>query len=135
MADALAVVLVVDDAPANIHLLSGILKGHYKVKAATNGAKALQIARKAPRPDMILLDVMMPEIDGYEVCRRLKEDPQTSGIPVIFVSGNIDDTERHTGVELGAADYVGKPVDPERLLASIESHLKRSARLPKLHGI
>lgn len=123
MADALAVVLVVDDTPANIHLLSGILKGRYKVKAATSGAKALQIARKAPPPDMILLDVMMPEMDGYEVCRRLKEDPQTSGIPVIFVSGNLDGAEREKGLELEAADYVGKPVDPERLLASIEAHL------------
>jgi CheY-like chemotaxis protein len=123
MADAPAVVLVVDDTPANIHLLSGILKGRYKVKAATNGAKALQIARKAPRPDMILLDVMMPEIDGHEVCRRLKEDPQTSDIPVIFVSGNVDDTERYTGLQLGAVDYIGKPVDPAILLASIERHL------------
>ena len=135
MADALPILLVVDDTPANIHLLSGILKGRFKVKAATSGEKALQIARKAPRPDMILLDVMMPEMDGYEVCRRLKEDPQTSGIPVIFVSGNVDDTERDTGLELGAADYVCKPVDPEGLLASIEIHLKRSTHSPRRHGI
>jgi len=123
MADAQPIVLVVDDAPANIHLLSGVLKGRYKVKAATSGEKALQIARRHPPPDMILLDVMMPEMDGYEVCRRLKGDPQTSPIPIIFVSGQVDDAERVKGLGLGAVDYLGKPVEPAHLLDRIESSL------------
>jgi putative two-component system response regulator len=123
MVDAQPVVLVVDDTPANIHLLSGILKGQYKVKAATSGEKALQIARKDPSPDMILLDVMMPEMDGYEVCRRLKGDPRTAAIPVVFVSGHVDERERNQGLSLGAVDYLGKPVDPAVLLACIQINL------------
>jgi putative two-component system response regulator len=123
MTDSQPVVLVVDDSPANIHLLSGILKSRYKVKAATNGEKALQIARKDPPPDMILLDVMMPEMDGYEVCRRLKADPQTSGIPIIFVSGHIDEEERKKGPGLGAVAYLIKPIDPPALLHQIQALL------------
>jgi CheY-like chemotaxis protein len=123
MADSLPVVLVVDDTPANIHLLSGILKGRYKTKAATSGAKALQIAGGDPAPDIILLDVMMPEMDGYEVCRRLKEDPQTAGIPILFVSGHLDESEREKALAMGAADYLAKPVDPEDLLLRVGSHL------------
>jgi putative two-component system response regulator len=112
-------VLIVDDTPSNIHVIKNILEGHYKIKAATSGGKALQIVGKVP-PDLILLDVMMPEMDGYEVCRRLKADPSTAGIPVLFVTGLADDAdEQAKGIALGAVAYVNKPVDPEELLAHV----------------
>src|SRR4051812_42308661 len=79
-------VLIVDDTPDNISLLSALLKDDYKIKIATNGVKALQLAGGAPAPDLILLDVMMPEMDGYETCSRLKADPATADIPVIFLT-------------------------------------------------
>ena len=112
-------VLVVDDTPANIHVIKGILQGDYKIKAATSGEKALQIAAKSPPPDLILLDVMMPGMDGYEVCQRLKAEPATANIPVVFVTGHADDEERAKGLALGAAAYVTKPVEPEELLANV----------------
>jgi CheY-like chemotaxis protein len=111
-------VLIVDDTPPNIHVIKSILQGEYKIKAATSGEKALQIVGKAP-PDLILLDVMMPEMDGYEVCRRLKADPSTAGIPVLFVTGHADDEEQAKGMALGAVAYVTKPVDPETLLMHV----------------
>lgn len=104
-------VLVVDDEAINISLLAQILKGIYKVKIAKDGDKALQIAAMAPPPDLILLDVMMPGIDGFEVCRRLKANPATVAIPVVFVTGKDDATELQQGMDLGAAGYLGKPVD------------------------
>lgn len=117
-------VLVVDDVPANIHIIKSILQGSYKIKAATSGAKALQIAGKVPHPDLILLDVMMPEIDGYEICRRLKEDPPTASIPVLFVTAHDNDEEHAKGIALGAVAYVTKPVDPEKLLEAVAQHLE-----------
>ena len=111
-------VLIVDDTPANIHVIKSILEGTYKIKAATSGEKALQIVGKAP-PDLILLDVMMPEMDGYEVCQRLKADPSTTNIPVLFVTGHADDAEQAKGMALGAVAYITKPVDPEELLAHV----------------
>ena len=113
-------ILIVDDSPDNIHLLSGVLKQHYKVKAATRGDRALKIAQKNPPPDLILLDVVMPEMDGYEVCRRLKSNPQSVTIPVMFISGNISTEEQQKGLEMGAEAYMGKPVDTGKLLETIE---------------
>ena len=121
MAEEKKVVLVVDDTPTNIQLVSGILRGEYKVKAATSGERALAIATASPSPDAIVLDVMMPGMDGYEVCRRLRDDPATARIPVIFLSGNTDDAEREKGLALGAVDYVSKPVDPGALQALVRS--------------
>ena len=117
-------VLVVDDVPANIHTIKAILEADYKIKGATSGEKALQVAGKAPQPDLILLDVMMPEMDGYEVCRRLKADPSTSSIPVLFVTAHADDEERAKGMALGAAAYVSKPVEPEELRAAVSRCLE-----------
>jgi CheY-like chemotaxis protein len=114
-------VLVVDDTPANIQLLSGLLRDRYKVKVATSGEKALKIAATDPPPGLILLDVMMPEMDGLEVCRRLKSDPTTEAIPVVFVTGKDDAAERREGLALGAVDYLAKPVDPARLEACVET--------------
>jgi len=113
-------ILVVDDEPSNIALLSGILKEHHKVKAATSGEKALKIAQKTPPPDLILLDVMMPDMDGYEVCRQLKENSVTQNVAIIFVTGNLSDEERQKGMDMGAVDYLGKPVDSNKLLELVK---------------
>ena len=117
-------ILIVDDSVDNLQVLMGLLKDDYKIIAATSGAKALQLARQDPAPDLILLDVMMPEMDGYEVCRRLKADELTSGIPVIFVTalGGVDDEYR--GFEVGAVDYLTKPVIPKLARARIKNHLE-----------
>ncbi|MBF0183266.1 MAG: response regulator [Magnetococcales bacterium] len=107
-----ATILVVDDTTENIDVLSGILRAEYKVKAALNGERALRIAHSEPRPDMILLDVMMPGMDGYEVCRRLKADPFTAAIPVIFITAKIEVEDERLGLQLGAVDYITKPISP-----------------------
>ena len=116
-------ILVVDDVPGNIAVLSGILRGHYKVKAAPGGARALEIATNDPQPDLILLDVMMPEMDGYEVLCRLQADPRTASIPVIFVTALDDEADEYKGLDLGAVDYIAKPVSPNIVLARIRTHL------------
>ena len=115
--------LVVDDAPDNIQLLSGLLKQSYKIKAATSGEKALLIARKAPAPDLILLDVMMPDMDGYEVCTQLQQDDDTRAIPVVFVTGHASAEEKQRGLSLGAAAYLSKPVVRDELFSVIEQLL------------
>ena len=120
MSEPRATVLVVDDEPVNIHLLSGLLKGTYKVKVATNGEKALAISATEPIPALILLDVMMPGMDGYEVCRRLREDPVTASIAVVFVTGKTDEAERAKGLSLGAAGYLDKPIDAAKLMQTVE---------------
>ena len=116
-------ILIVDDLPANIDLLKGLLREHYRIKAATSGEKALAVAAKVPPPDLILLDVMMPDLDGHETCRRLKADPATAEIPVFFVTGRLDEAEREAGLALGALDYLLKPVDPEHLLQRVAAVL------------
>ena len=115
------VVLVVDDTPANIDVVKGILGGSYKIKVATSGEKALKIAQKDPGPDLILLDVMMPEMDGYQTCEQLKANSVTASIPVIFVTGNVDNKDREKGLALGALDFIGKPIDSEKLIGSVKS--------------
>jgi putative two-component system response regulator len=118
--------LLVDDEPANIHLLKGVLHSDFKFKIATNGDKALRIAQTEPHPDLILLDVMMPGIDGYEVCRQLKSDPATAGIPVIFVSGHTVEAELQKGLALGAVNFVSKPIDPVKVNAAVQNALSAS---------
>ena len=116
-------VLLVDDAPANIQIVNSILKDIYKIRIATNGAKALELAKVAPPPDLILLDVMMPEIDGYEVCTRLKSDPETREIPVIFLTGQTEVEDETKGFEVGAVDYIHKPFSPAVVKARVQTHL------------
>src|SRR6185369_8446215 len=116
-------ILVVDDIPANIDILSAILKENYTVKAATNGLKALQIAESATPPDLILLDVMMPDMDGFEVCRSLKENPLTRRIPVIFVTTRGEIADEAAGFACGAVDYLNKPVSPPIVRARVATHL------------
>jgi putative two-component system response regulator len=118
------VVLVVDDMPENIDVLNGILQGEYAVRAATDGDKALAIAQAEPHPDIILLDIMMPGTDGYEVCRRLKGDYNTARIPVIFVTAMNEVGDETRGFELGAVDYIAKPVSPAIVRARVRTHLQ-----------
>ncbi len=115
-------ILAVDDTPENIDILVGMLKGDYKVKAAPNGEKALRVAEKSP-PDLILLDIMMPVMDGYETCRRLKENPKLKEIPIIFLTAKTETEDIVKGFELGAVDYVTKPFNPTELLARVNTHL------------
>lgn len=116
-------ILVVDDAPANIQIVNSILKDAYKIRIATNGAKALELAKALPPPDLILLDIMMPGIDGYEVCSRLKRDTQTRDIPVIFLTGQTEIEEETKGFEVGAVDYIHKPFSPAIVKARVQTHL------------
>ena len=117
------IVLVVDDTPENIDLLSGMLGPHYTVKAATSGEKALRIAANEPQPDIILLDVMMPEMDGYEVCRKLKEDAHTAQIPVIFITAKTATEDEQYGLELGAVDYITKPFNPVIVVTRVRTQM------------
>ncbi len=116
-------VLVVDDAPANIQIVNSILKDIYKVRIATNGAKALELAKVAPMPDLVLLDVMMPEMDGYEVCTRLKADRETADMPVIFLTGQTEIEDETRGFSVGAVDYIHKPFSPAVVKARVQTHL------------
>lgn len=116
------VLLVVDDTPDNLSLASSILKDRYKVKVATSGAKALSIALATP-PDLILLDVMMPEMDGYETCHWLKQQSALADIPVIFLTAKSEIEDEERGFALGAVDYITKPLSPPILLARINTHL------------
>lgn len=122
MLDNRPVILVVDDTPENLTLLSGLLKETYKVKVATNGKKALAIARSCP-PDLILLDVMMPVMDGYETCRQLKLDEGLKEIPIIFLTAKGEIEEENRGFDLGAVDYIVKPVSAPILLSRVKTHL------------
>ncbi len=117
-------ILIVDDAPDNLALISSLLNDLYKIKIATNGKRALQIAYSQDPPDLILLDIMMPEMDGYEVCRQLKSDSQTAGIPVIFLTAKSDVDDEVKGFELGAVDYITKPISPPIVLARVRTHLR-----------
>ena len=120
-------ILVVDDTPDNLAVLSSLLKDEYRVKVASSGEKALKVAAAANPPDLILLDIMMPGLDGYEVCQRLKLDPATRDIPVIFLTAKSDvDSEQH-GLELGAVDYITKPISPPIVLARVRTHLDLKA--------
>ena len=116
-------ILIVDDTPDNITLLSALLKDRYKIKVATQGERALKIAATDPPPDLILLDIMMPGMDGYEVCRRLKAEPRTAEIPVIFLTARVQVEDEEKGLKLGAVDYITKPISPPIVLARVETHL------------
>ncbi len=119
-------VLVVDDTPSNIQLLVGMLSGAYRTKVATDGPGALKIAQKEPRPNLILLDVLMPEMDGYEVCRELKSNPDTAAIPVVFVTGTADEEDVRKGFSLGGDGFIMKPLDPRIVIETV----KRAIRVP-----
>jgi putative two-component system response regulator len=117
-------ILIVDDTPENISLITAMLKDIYKIKIATSGKKALQIAFSGEPPDLILLDIMMPEMDGYEVCSQLKGDSQTVNIPVIFLTAKSEVDDEIKGFGLGAVDFIIKPVSPPIVLARVRTHLR-----------
>jgi putative two-component system response regulator len=118
-----ATILVVDDTPANISVLNEILRADYRVLAAINGEQALKVARGDPPPDLILLDVMMPGMSGHEVCQHLKSESSTRKIPVIFVTAMNQVEDEARGFELGAVDYITKPVSPPIVKARVKTHL------------
>ena len=115
--------LIVDDTPENIQVLMGTLKDGYAIVAAINGEKALKMAVADPPPEIILLDIMMPGMDGFEVCQRLKADPDTRDIPVIFLSALDDTVNKVKGFNMGAVDYISKPFQPEEVVVRVNTHL------------
>jgi phosphoserine phosphatase RsbU/P len=121
--DAKKVILLVDDTPANIQIVLAILKDLYQVRVATSGAKALELAVSQPAPDLVLLDVMMPEMNGFEVCTHLKANSATQDIPVIFLTGKTEIEDETRGFELGGVDYIHKPFSPGVVKARVHTHL------------
>jgi adenylate cyclase len=122
-------VLIVDDTPTNLAVITGVLESLFRIKVATNGETALVIAQASDKPDLILLDVEMPGLDGYEVCRRLKANPATCEIPVIFLTGRTDAADEQKGFEVGAVDYIHKPFSAPIVLARVKTHLTLQSAL------
>jgi len=119
-------VLVVDDSPENIQILAGILSAEFRTKIATDGEKALKLAQKEPHPDLVLLDVLMPGMNGYEVCSQLKANPATASIPVLFVTATVDQDEVARGKSIGAEGYLLKPLNPQTVIEAV----RRTIRSP-----
>jgi signal transduction histidine kinase len=117
-------ILIVDDEPSNIQVLIAILQRDYTLTVANSGAKALNMAMRYPHPNLILLDIMMPDITGYEVCQQLKENPETHSIPIVFVTALAEIGNEAKGFELGAVDYITKPISPTIVRARVKSHLR-----------
>ena len=131
-ADTQASILVVDDTPANLSLLSALLSPRWRVRLAPSGAKALDLVRRQA-PDLIVLDVMMPELDGYEVCRRLKADPATRDIPVLFLTALSQPEDETRGFECGGADFIHKPFNPATVLSRVATQLEAKQWRDTLH--
>jgi sigma-B regulation protein RsbU (phosphoserine phosphatase) len=125
-------ILIVDDERLNINVLAELLKPSYKISAAINGQQALKVARSENPPDLILLDVMMPDLDGYEVCRQLKGDEATRDIPIIFVTAMGQESDETKGLALGAADYITKPISPPIVEARVRTQMERLEHLDDL---
>ncbi len=121
------VVLIVDDTPENLTILNGLLKDGHRTKVANSGERALKLAVAEPKPDLVLLDIMMPGMDGYEVCRRLKADAATREIPVIFLTAKTQVEDESRGFEVGCVDYITKPISPPIVLARVRTHLALKA--------
>jgi putative two-component system response regulator len=124
MTDSKPVILVADDTPANIDVLLGLLERKYRLKVATNGERALKLAQSPPTPELILLDIMMPKMDGFEVCRRLKQEEDTRDIPVIFISALDDTSDKVAAFGAGGVDYVAKPFHGEEVVARVSTHIE-----------
>lgn len=128
-------VLIVDDEPINIKLLSKILQAQYSIRIATRGEEALERALIEPKPEVILLDVMMPGMDGYTVCRKLKSSPDTSNIPIIFITAKSEIEDEAEGFESGAVDYINKPVSKSLVLARVKTHITLADRVKSYERI
>ena len=120
-------ILIVDDTPENITLINALLKDLYRTRVATNGERALKAAAQEPRPDLILLDIMMPGLSGYQVAEKLKSDPGTADIPIIFLTAMAAMEDEVRGLQMGAVDYITKPINPPIVLARVETQLKIKA--------
>ena len=121
------IILVVDDTPDNLSLMSGLLKDRYRVKVANNGEKAIKIVQSESQPDLILLDIMMPGLSGYDVCQILKSDPNSRHIPIIFLTAMTGTDDEKKGLELGAVDFITKPVNPPIVMARVATQLQVKA--------
>lgn len=121
-------ILVVDDTPDILSLMMELLKGEYIVQLANGGERALRLAGRVPHPDLILLDIMMPGMDGYEVCQKLKADTQTREIPVVFLTAKTEVEDERKGLEIGGVDYITKPISPPIVLARVKIHLSLKAQ-------
>ncbi|HSH89693.1 MAG TPA: response regulator [Ramlibacter sp.] len=128
-------ILVVDDMPDNLFLMNGLLEDRYEVIQAPSGQEALKIVMSANPPDMVLLDIMMPDMDGYEVLRRIRQHPPTAIIPVIFLTALASQQDETLGLGLGAIDYLTKPVDPEMIVKRIEDHVIATARARRIEAL
>ena len=126
-------ILIVDDTEANIEILSGLLSNNFDVMASLDGSYALEIA-KEDKPDLILLDILMPEMDGYEVCRRLKSHPDTKDIPIIFITAETDEESIEKAYDTGGLDYITKPFKPKELLARVRTQLKMASLIQHLEN-
>ena len=120
-------VLIVDDTPENLALMNGLLKDEYRTRVASSGDRALKIAAAPPHPDLILLDIMMPGMDGFEVCRKLNADAATRSIPIIFLTAKSEVEDEQKGFGMGAVDYITKPISPPIVIARVRTHLALKA--------
>ena len=127
--------LIVDDTPANIKVLNDLLREDCAIAVATSGPRALELAWGEEPPDLVLLDVMMPDMDGYEVCRRLKADPRTRDVPVIFVTAMAEDDDQTRGFELGAVDYIAKPLSPPVVRSRVRSAIALRRKTRELESL
>ncbi|MDP2903378.1 MAG: diguanylate cyclase, partial [Methylovulum sp.] len=133
-ASELPMILIVDDDPTNVRILAEILNPFYRIKVANNGADALEVAQR-DQPDLILLDVMMPEMDGFEVCRRLKANSQTQKIAVIFVTAKNTSADEEFGLNLGAVDYITKPFIISIVKARVSTHIRLKQQADLLESL
>jgi PleD family two-component response regulator len=128
-------ILIVDDTPTNVRVLAEALRKDYRIKVANGGQAALDLIASQGVPDLILLDIMMPTMDGYEVCRRLKEDPATKNVPVVFVTAKADIMDEEIGLKLGAVDYIAKPFHLPIIAARIHNHISLKLKSDLLESL
>lgn len=132
MSDSKQTILVVDDERVNVNLLNEILSDEYRIKVALNGKQAIDRTESSPKPDLILLDIKMPELDGYEVCRKLNQNPETAEIPIIFITMLSNTEDEKKGLEIGAVDYITKPFNAAIIKARIKTQLRLKRYIEEL---
>jgi adenylate cyclase len=128
-------ILVVDDTPDNLFLMNGLLEDRYQVIQAASGKEALKVIMSKRPPDMVLLDIMMPDMDGYEVLRRIRQHTPTANVPVIFLTALASQQDERLGMDLGAVDYLTKPVDPELVVQRVEAHVRATAHARRIEEL
>ncbi|MEW8492498.1 MAG: response regulator [Candidatus Thiodiazotropha taylori] len=135
MTDVKPRILIVDDEPFYTEVLCNLLYNDYEVLVAETGKESLKMAFNEPHPELILLDILLPDIDGYEVCYKLKEDPTTAEIPIIFLTAKSDVDDEVRGFNLGAVDYITKPISPPIVQARVRTHIRISKMIRQLETI